>query len=335
MAFRWFWRYNSKNPLFQLSALGRPSEFKVSENIMTSNKIFWALLTLLSCTLGHGEDLTVKAPGRSGAVQSQTNLIWLSPNEIVRRGFGQSRVVMMNEAHSGELRNVRTREIGKRILATAHELGVRHLAMEALEPEFADTSNRTRKLPIVAWGYLSQSEMRDLIQAALNLGWTISPYEANGSSWIASRFGPRPVDPEKLAEYLKKVREARLSMEYTNWRELEQARNLLATLKSLPADGRLLVWCGNGHLYKSQLGDWIPMGYQFAQLSGLNPFAINQTLTVEFSNSDSFGSDLVRQHGDELRSRSGTAGFIKEEAPDNLKNHPSDAFILSLDNKLE
>lgn len=124
-------------------------------------------------------------------------------------------------------------------------------------------------------------------------------------------------------------------MEYTNWRELEQARNLLATLKSLPADGKLLVWCGNGHLEKSPLGDWIPMGYQFTQLSGLNPFAIDQTLTVEFSTADSFGSDLVRQHGDELRRRNRTAGFIKEEGPDNLRDRSSNALILSLDNKLE
>ena len=241
----------------------------------------------------------------------------------------------MNEAHSGDLRNVRTRKIGKSILATAHELGVRHLAMEALYPDFADISNRTRKPPAVASGYLSQPEMLSLIQAALDLGWTISSYEATDSGWMSSRFGPRPDDPKQLAEYLEKTRNARLSLEYTNWRELEQARNLLTTLNSLPADGKLLVWCGNGHLMKSPLGDWTPMGYQFAQLSGLNPFVIDQTPTVEFNTGGSYGSDLVLQYGDELRKRNGTAGFLREEGPDNLRNQPSDAFLLSLDNKLE
>lgn len=77
------------------------------------------------------------------------------------------------------------------------------------------------------------------------------------------------------------------------------------------------------------------MGYQFAQLSGLSPFTIDQTLTVEFSTAGSFGSHLVRQYGDELRRRNGTAGFLKEEGPDNLRNQPNDALLLSLDNKLE
>lgn len=181
---------------------------------MTRYRLFFAILTLLSCTSGYGEDLAVKAVGRSGVnkeeMQSQANPIWLSPNEIMRRGLGQSRVVMMNEAHSGDLRNVRTRKIGESILAAAHEVGVRHLAMEALYPDFADTSNRTRKPPVVTGGYLSQPEMISLIQAALDLGWTISPYEANDSSWTTSRFGPQPDDPKKIAEYLEKIQKARL-----------------------------------------------------------------------------------------------------------------------------
>jgi hypothetical protein len=48
---------------------------------------------------------------------------------------------MMNEAHSGLRRSVRTRIVGKSILRAAHESGVRHLAMEALRPDVAAAAN--------------------------------------------------------------------------------------------------------------------------------------------------------------------------------------------------
>lgn len=108
---------------------------------------------------------------------------WRSPSELVEIGFTRSRVVMMmNEAHSGLRRSVRTRIVGKSILPAAHEAGVRHLAMEALRPAFAAAANENRVAPDESHGYLSQPEMRDLIAAALDLGWTLVPYEADFDS---------------------------------------------------------------------------------------------------------------------------------------------------------
>ncbi len=87
---------------------------------------------------------------------------------------------MMNEAHDGLRRCVRTREVGRRVIPAAHRAGVRHLAMEALSSSFADEANRTRVVPRAETdGYLSQPEMRDLIKAALDCGWTLLPYEAD------------------------------------------------------------------------------------------------------------------------------------------------------------
>jgi hypothetical protein len=57
--------------------------------------------------------------------------MWRSPEELVMIGFSRSRIVMMNECHDGLLRCLSTREIGRRILPTAHKAGVRYLAMEA------------------------------------------------------------------------------------------------------------------------------------------------------------------------------------------------------------
>ena len=80
-------------------------------------------------------------------MQPQSSQIWRSPEEIVEIGFQRSSVVMMNEAHDGDKRCVRTRQIGQRILLVAHASGVRHLAMEALPTNFAEECNSTRRVP--------------------------------------------------------------------------------------------------------------------------------------------------------------------------------------------
>jgi hypothetical protein len=40
---------------------------------------------------------------------------WLDPADVGGEGFGRSRVLMMNEAHNGLARRIRTREIGRRL----------------------------------------------------------------------------------------------------------------------------------------------------------------------------------------------------------------------------
>jgi len=208
--------------------------------------------------------------------------------------------------------------------------------MEALNPKFAEEANKTRKVP-KASGYLSQPEMVSFIQRALDLGWTLLPYEARGEAPVIAALGPRPTDPLEAAEYDRKFQEALLSKEHTNWREREQAKNLVSALEALPGSSKLFVWCGNSHHYESILNNWIPMGYQFAQLSGLDPFTINQALTVEFTPGQaSFGSDLVKKYAKDLAQLGGTAGFLKKEAPEDIiKGGSYDAFILSTDNRLE
>lgn len=273
-----------------------------------------------------------------GQAIASADLPWRSPEDLVEMGFKRSRVVIMNEAHSGLLRCVRTRLIGKRVLAAAHAQGVRHIAMEALNPKFAEEANKTRKVP-KANGYLSQPEMISFIQSALDLGWTLIPYEAQAAqSPIIAALGPRPADPQDAVEFDRKFQETLLSKDYTNWREMEQAKNLVSSLKALPDNGKLFVWCGNSH-HKESLSnnsDWIPMGYQFIQLSGLDPFTIDQTRTVEFApGQTSSGSDLARKYARDLAQLGGTAGFLKQEAPEGLKGISFDAVLLSTDNRLE
>lgn len=248
--------------------------------------------------------------------------MWRTPEELLEIGLGRSRVVMVNEAHDGLKRCIRTRQIGQRLLPIAHQAGVRHLAMEALSSFFVEEANRTRNLPDVGigMGYLHQPDMRALIQTALDLGWTLIPYELNVQSYLAEEL---------------------LSVEFTNAREHEQAKNLIRALKDLPSDNQLLVWCGNDRLTKTVVHDWMPMGYQFKQLSGLDPFVIDQTPTVKFFHHSSEQQQKIgqflKQFANELIQKSGTAGFLKEEAPVSFFDFREgiDAFIVSFLNDME
>lgn len=240
-----------------------------------------------------------------------------SVEDLVEVGFSRSRVVIMNEAHSGDRRCVRTRQVGLRILFRAHAAGVRHLAMEALHPDFAKRANRTRRVPAWSRGYLAQEEMRRFIGAALDLGWTLIPYEAD--------FSKAPAFQDAK------------SMEATNWREHQQAQNLAKAMDALGREARLLVWCGNSHLEKKPIGDWKPMGAQFWEVSGIEPFSIDQTLTVAFKERGlSPGLQLLGRFQERLKATSGeTMGFLREDWKDGRHRQGVDAFIISLQNTLE
>jgi hypothetical protein len=245
-------------------------------------------------------------------------ITWYTPEALAQIGFNRSRVVMMNEAHHGWLRCIRTREIGIRILPTAHRAGVRHLAMEALTPAMAEEVNRTRRLPRPGEGYLLQPEMRELVQIALDLGWTLIAYEAD----LAAQ--PAQLSPTDAV----------------NWRDEQQARNLIHTLQALPPDTHLLVWCGNSHHRKrpmrdTHLKELLLMGYQFWRLSNIDPFVIDQTPTVDFGHASPECERLVERFRSELEARDGTAGFLEADAPRSSLLNGADAFILSTQNALE
>jgi hypothetical protein len=242
---------------------------------------------------------------------------WRTPQDLVQEGFRRSRVVMLNEAHDGLTRCVRTRRLGRQILPSAHAMGVRHLAMEALQPGDAEAANTTRRPPHAADGYLAQPDMGELIQAALELGWTLWPYEAD-------------IDHAPAAI----VRQGLGSQAFTNWRDAEQARNLAAVLAGLAASDRLLVWCGNSHASKAASPDWTPMGHHFTALAAEEAFVIDQTVAVAFAGLEQQQAALVAELAPILDRYGGTAGLLREDAGP-LSCWPGvDALVVSTDNAM-
>jgi hypothetical protein len=241
---------------------------------------------------------------------------WCSVEDLTQLAFSRAPVVMANEAHNGVTRCVRTREVGIRMIRAAHQAGVRRLAMEALPSPAQDPPERVLAIPGEAGGYLGQPDMRRLITTALDLGWRLYGYEA--------AIGPGK-DPAEL-----------ISMEFTNWREREQARHLCQILAAAPEDP-LLVWCGNSHAVRYADSEWVPMGHHFAATSGIQHFVIDQTVTVDFSGDGPapWVQELLATHGETLAAFGGTAGILRDQAPAPFDSRPGvDALVASTQNTL-
>ena len=245
---------------------------------------------------------------------------WCPVEDLVRWGFAHAPVVMANEAHDGLARSVRTREVGVRMIRAAHEAGVRRLAMEALPWPPGGTPGPIRDMPDVPpgqQGYLAQPDMRTLMATALDLGWTLWAYDAVIA--VPSDHNP--------AEFL--------TLEFTNWREREQAQNLCQVLAAEPGEP-LLVWSGNSHAATEPSEDgWVPMGCVFPGLSGVDPFVIDQTVTVDFEHGfRSWVQELLDSLASTLAACGGTAGILTGQAPPQLGGWPADAVVVSTDNAL-
>jgi hypothetical protein len=231
--------------------------------------------------------------------------------------------VLINEAHHGWTHCPRTRAVGRALLPVAHRLGVRHLAMEALGPPVAERANRLRTLGADEFGYLGQPDLRALIDDALELGWMLHAYEADAAATPFENWH---------------------TQDAINWREDQQARNLGAVVAGLQPSARILVWCGGGHglrrPYEVELVDgvprvWVPMGSLVEGYGGVEPFSIDQNVTVAFGGNE---RPWLRDYDDVLRAHGGTAGVLHEDLPANLAElrygQVADAYVLSLDNAM-
>jgi hypothetical protein len=151
--------------------------------------------------------------------------------------------------------------------------------------------------------------MREFVDAARGLGWTLVAYE---------------IDYQDDA----------LTIESTNRRESVQAQNLVTAWNEI-GGAPMLVWCGNSHHATVAAQEWTPMGVRFIELAGLRHFAIDQTATISFAPGHAPNIELTDDLRTALETRGGTAGFLAGDSPEDLAvpDH-FDALILSTDNEM-
>ena len=150
----------------------------------------------------------------------------------------QQRVLMFNEAHT----QPRGRYLVGSLLPALRRLGFRYLALEALAA--ADTAGvRRRGFPVGASGfYVREPTLANLVREARGLGMQVVAYDAFGAD-----------------------------------REQNQARNLLAATLGPDPAARVVVLAGHAHIDETAGSPFKSMARWFRELSGLDPFTIDQT----------------------------------------------------------
>ena len=103
-----------------------------------------------------------------------------------------------------------------------------------------------------------------------------------------------------------------LSMEFTNWREREQAANL-CLLRRLPRPSRCF-WAVTA-TPASQSPARLPMGWHFRAMSGTDPFVIDQTVTVSFQASPAVVQALLAEVGETLAAHAAPPGSSGTRLP--------------------
>jgi hypothetical protein len=176
--------------------------------------------------------------------------------EVVAEEAARHRAVFVNEAHHVPQHRAFTLQLLERL----HALGYRWLAVEALSP--ADTAIQDRGYPNRGSGlYTDEPLMGDVVRRAIELGYTVVAYD------VAEAIPPRPGDPHFAM----------------NERERIQAENLRQRVLEVDPDARLLVHAGYGHIQEAPTGAWVPMAVRFREITGIDPFTVDQTVMTERS----------------------------------------------------
>ncbi len=157
-------------------------------------------------------------------------------SEVMDSIIESNRVIMMNEMHF----NPHSRAFVISWLEKCYQNGYRYLAAETLRA--SDTllnQRRTVLLGETGW-YSDEPIFGDLFRTALNMGYTLVPYEGDG-------FG---VD-----------------------REVNQAKNLVKNILDKDPEAKFLLLGGFGHI--ADRNGWYSMGRYFKEQSSIDPFTMH------------------------------------------------------------
>lgn len=168
----------------------------------------------------------------------------------------KERVIMINELHHVPMHRAFTTEL----LPVLYKKGFRYLAVEAVNE--SDIELNKRSYPIYkTGGYTSEPVFGDLLRRALNLGFKVVPYEYKGKC-----------QPKQENPYFCQ-----------NERERGQAQNIYDRISRDDPNAKILVHAGAGHIQEYQSKQITIMAAHFKNISGINPFTIDQMEMFERS----------------------------------------------------
>lgn len=273
------------NLLTELEALrSLDAESEASSDMVRG--VLALMLSQLSATIGNYADAILYsgrgAPPNEVAVDSSLaeSLRRATPTpaiEAIRRVAFSRQVIMINEAHH----DPRHRAFTIQLLEAMYEEGFRYFAAETLSE--ADTALVERGYPTAESGaYTVEPVYGSLVRTALRLGYSVIAYESV-SDFTADE------------------------------RERGQAANLQSRILKADPQAKIIVHAGYGHIYNAPLETVIPMAVRFRELTGIEPFSIDQTVMTERARPD-LEHPLFRLVADEGRIQGPTI-FVRDGEP--------------------
>jgi hypothetical protein len=189
-------------------------------------------------------DSTVKSI--KAGISKLNNIQYASAKSSILSIAPSYRVIMLNEAHAKPVHRAFTYSL----LDDLYKQGYHYLAMET----FNNYSNHCLDSLNVFTGYYTNEPIGgELVRKALQLGYKLVSYE---DTLVQQHTGSQ--------------------------RDSIQAMNIYDIIKKDPS-AKILVHAGYGHISEEKISDYIPMGYWFKKISGIDPFTVDQTGMTEGS----------------------------------------------------
>lgn len=194
-------------------------------------------------------------------------------------------IVIFNEAHH----NPRHRVFVTILLSELKKLGYTYIGLEALP--YSDSNININKYPSVTpISYTNEPCFGNLLREALQLGYTVFPYEAD---WELQKKGES--------------------------REELQARNIKAIIDKYP-DKKFVIYCGYDHAIEDSTRNFmvLPMAGRLKKMTGIDPFTIDQVQLTESSSKD-YGNRYRKliSHNESIVLKD-SAGNVFNKAKNNL-----------------
>lgn len=246
------------NLLTELEALrSLDAESEASSDMVRG--VLALMLSELSATIGNHADAILYSgrgdPPYEGAVdsslaQSLGSSMPTPAIDAIRKVASSRQAIMINEAHH----DPRHRAFTMQLLEAMYEEGFRYFAAETLYE--ADTALAERGYPTAASGaYTVEPVYGSLVRTAIRLGYSVIAYES-----VNDRTGDE--------------------------RESGQAANLQSRILTADPQAKVIVHAGYGHISKARLEAVVPMAVRFRELTGIEPFSIDQTVMTERARPD-------------------------------------------------
>jgi hypothetical protein len=240
--------YRSLKKLINMDSLYVGSQFE---------RPYHDLLSILYSRVGHYKDAMRMAEkgnlfsDKTRLAKTYENVMAIPLSEVMDSIIENNRVIMLNEMHF----NPHSRAFVISWLEKCYQNGYRYFAVETLFTKDSLVNERRTVLLGETGFYSDEPVFGDLLRTALNIGYTLVPYEADG--WGVDR-------------------------------ERNEADNLIMNILDKDSEAKFLVYGGMGHI--SDRKGWSMMGGFFKEKSGIDPFTMDcsvMTFSEQYESMDS------------------------------------------------